>query len=174
MGDDDPKREEGGRFQETIPLDAVIDVFDQVEGPIITSSDVADVLDCARKTAKRKLESLDHEGRVQSRSTAGRTVYWKSDSEKQRFTEDETRPVPNERLRKRLDHLCNVTESTIAAEYHGGGVFMLRSRDGNFWGSVYDALDRTTSGCRNTSGTRCTLKKSQMSANATGGTDERA
>lgn len=142
MGDDTQKRKEGGRFQESITLDAALGVFDAVDGPVVTSSDVADVLDCTRKTAKRKLDALEREGRIEQRETAGRTVCWKSDSEKQRFTEDETSPVPNERFRKRLDHLCNVTESTIAAEYYGGGVFMLRSRDGNFWGSVYDALDR--------------------------------
>lgn len=141
MGDGDPEREEGGRFQETIPLDRVIDVFDHVEGPSIMSTDVADAIDCARKTAKRKLESLEREGRVRSREAAGRTLYWKSDSEKQRFGESEGEETPNERFTERLDHLCDVTPSTIACEYYGGGVFMLRSRDGNFWGAVYDALD---------------------------------
>lgn len=141
MGDGEQKREEGGRFQETISLDAVMDVFDEVDGPVITSRDVADVLDCTRKTAKRKLDALERRDRIEQREAAGRTVCWVSDSEKQRFDVDETSPPPNELLRERLDHLCNITESTIAVEHSGNGVYMLRSRDGNFWGTVYDALD---------------------------------
>lgn len=76
MGNDSQKREEGGRFQSSTTPEDVIDVFDEVRGPVVTSSDVADALDCSPKTAKRKLEALADVGRIGGRETAGRTVWW--------------------------------------------------------------------------------------------------
>jgi hypothetical protein len=43
----DKKRDDTtGLYAEKAPLDAVIDVFDRVRGPVITTSDVAEHLDC--------------------------------------------------------------------------------------------------------------------------------
>lgn len=80
MGDDPRKRKEGGRFEQRITLDAVLGVFDEVRGPVVTSSDVAAAIDCTPKTAKRKLETLSDEGRIEGRETAGRTVWWRIDA----------------------------------------------------------------------------------------------
>lgn len=70
------EREESGRYSETVTLDAVLDVFESVDGPVVTSGDVADALECSRETARRKLRELDERGRVASRKTAGRVVWW--------------------------------------------------------------------------------------------------
>lgn len=73
------ERGETGRYVETTTLDAVFGVFAEVRGPVVTSADVADALDCSRDTARRKLTELYREGEVERRETAGRVVWWLSD-----------------------------------------------------------------------------------------------
>jgi len=75
------KRGDGGRYTESVTLRNVLDVFSTVDGPVVTSGDVADALDCSRATARRKLSTLEERGRVSSRKTAGRVVYWCVDSQ---------------------------------------------------------------------------------------------
>lgn len=70
------EREESGRYTETVTLDDVLGVFETVEGPVVTSGDVAETLDCSRETARRKLRTLEEQGRIASRKTAGRVVWW--------------------------------------------------------------------------------------------------
>ena len=81
MGDSTQKREEGGRFKEKVTLDDVMDTFERVEGPVVTSSDVAEEFDCTPKTARNKLDELASHGRVDGRETAGRTVWWRTEDE---------------------------------------------------------------------------------------------
>lgn len=70
------EREDTGRFTETVTPDDVFGVFETVDGPIVTSGDVAEALGCSRETARRKLRTLEEHGRVASRKTAGRVVWW--------------------------------------------------------------------------------------------------
>jgi len=70
------EREDSGRYAETVTVDAVLAVFETVAGPVVTSGDVADALDCSRETARRKLHSLEECGQIASRETAGRIVWW--------------------------------------------------------------------------------------------------
>lgn len=74
---------EEGRFTETVSLEDVLSVFDDVEGPVVTSGDVADYLDCSRETARRKLRELEESGRASSRKTAGRVIWWLTDTEEE-------------------------------------------------------------------------------------------
>lgn len=74
-----PKRGEDGTFVEDTTHWDVLRVFDRVEGPVVTSGDVADVQGCSRETARRKLDQLHERGRVGRRKTAGRVVYWRLD-----------------------------------------------------------------------------------------------
>lgn len=71
------KRGDGGAFVEDTSHDDVLAVFAQVEGPVVTSGDVATSLGCSRETARRKLNELHEQGRLGKRKTAGRVVYWK-------------------------------------------------------------------------------------------------
>jgi hypothetical protein len=80
-----------GRYVETTTLDDVLGVFNAVRGPIITSADIADALDCSPDTARRKLRELHREGRVAHRETAGRVVWW--------LSADETPDDPETRLK---------------------------------------------------------------------------
>lgn len=73
--EDKRQRGETGQYVETVTQEDVLGVFSRVEGPVITSSDVADALDCSRETARRKLRELSEQGRVGNRET-GRTVIW--------------------------------------------------------------------------------------------------
>lgn len=70
------ERGDTGRYTETVTLDDVLEVFETVEGPVVTSGDVAETLDCSRETARRKLRTLEEQGDVASRKTAGRVVWW--------------------------------------------------------------------------------------------------
>ena len=65
-----------GLYTEKAPLDAVRDVFGRVRGPVVTSSDVAEHLDCTTETARRKLKELYDQGAVDKRTTGRTTVWW--------------------------------------------------------------------------------------------------
>lgn len=75
------EREDTGRYTETVTLDDVLSVFETVDGPVVTSGDVADALDCSRETARRKLRTLEEQERIRSRKTAGRMVWWVVDAQ---------------------------------------------------------------------------------------------
>ena len=70
------ERGEHGEFVETVTLGDVLGVFDYIEGPIVTSADVADELELSRDAARRKLGQLHNRGRLRRRKTAGRVVWW--------------------------------------------------------------------------------------------------
>jgi Fic family protein len=73
-------RDERGQFTEPVSLSDVLDVFESVDGPVITSGDVASVTGCSNDSARRTLAQLHDRGRVDSRKTAGRVVYWRLDT----------------------------------------------------------------------------------------------
>ena len=75
------EREDTGRYVETVTLDDVFAVFETVEGPVVISGDVNEALDCSRETARRKLRTLEEQGRVAGRKTAGRVVWWVIDKQ---------------------------------------------------------------------------------------------
>ena len=56
-----------------------LDTLDAVDGPVVTSADVADAVDCSRETACRKLRALGDRGAVASQETAGRVVWWRTE-----------------------------------------------------------------------------------------------
>lgn len=70
------ERAETGEYVETVTTDRVLGVFSAVEGPIVTTADVADRLECTTEAARRKLNDLHTAGTVGRRKTAGRVVYW--------------------------------------------------------------------------------------------------
>lgn len=81
------ERSESGQFVETVTLEGVLDVFDRVRGPVITSSDVADALDCTTEAARQKLTRLYDRGEVDKRKTGRTVVYWRTgddDAERER------------------------------------------------------------------------------------------
>jgi predicted transcriptional regulator of viral defense system len=77
----DRERGESGEFAETVTRARVLDVFGSVEGPVITSTDVAEALDCSDETARRKLTRLHEAGVVDRRKTGRTLVWWVSDDD---------------------------------------------------------------------------------------------
>jgi biotin operon repressor len=73
-------RDERGQYTETVSLSEVLEVFDTVAGPVVTSGDIASATGCSRDTARRKLETLQEQGRIGRRKTAGHVVYWGLDA----------------------------------------------------------------------------------------------
>lgn len=73
-------RDEHGQFSEEVTLSDVLGVFERVEGPVVTTGDVAAATGCSDDSARRKLEQLHDQGRVGRRKTAGRVVYWLLDA----------------------------------------------------------------------------------------------
>lgn len=71
------ERGDSGRFVESASHEDVLRVFEAVDGPVVTSADVADALSLSTESARRKLNDLEEKGHVESRKTAGRVVYWR-------------------------------------------------------------------------------------------------
>lgn len=71
----DGERSDSGTSVETVSLEDVLGVFDDVRGPVITSSDVAEQFDCTTEAARQKLTGLYEQGQVDKRKT-GRVVVW--------------------------------------------------------------------------------------------------
>jgi len=71
------ERDNSGQYVETVSPGDVLGVFDHVDGPVITSGDVADVHGCTTEAARQKLLQLHEDGQLGKRK-AGRTlVYWR-------------------------------------------------------------------------------------------------
>jgi hypothetical protein len=69
-------RNESGQYTDEVTLDDVLSVFEEVEGPVVTTGDVAEVTGCSDDTARRKLSTLRDRGLLARRKTAGRMLYW--------------------------------------------------------------------------------------------------
>ena len=70
-----------GRYVEKATLNDVLDAVGAVDGPpVATTADVADATGISRDTARRKLETLREDNRVERRQSAGRVMlYWPAD-----------------------------------------------------------------------------------------------
>ena len=71
---------DGGEYVETVTLDDVRGVFDDVQGPVVLSADVSDALGCSRETARRKLAALYDRGEIDRRKVSRRVLYWRPES----------------------------------------------------------------------------------------------
>lgn len=69
-------RTETGEFVETITPDRVVDAIREVDSPIVTTRDIADILGCTTEAARQKLVKLSDQGRVDRRKVGGRAVVW--------------------------------------------------------------------------------------------------
>lgn len=69
-------RDDDGQFVETITPSRVLRVMRDVEGPVVTASEVAEVLDCTPEAVTPKLEQLQEQGRADRRKVGARAVVW--------------------------------------------------------------------------------------------------
>jgi len=89
----DRERTDSGQFVETVTLENVLDVFNQVRGPVVTSSDVADSLECTTEAARQKLIRLYDQDKVDKRKTGRTVVYWRTDSQSHSTPVERSVPV---------------------------------------------------------------------------------
>ncbi|WP_049912296.1 DNA-binding protein [Halorubrum kocurii] len=69
-------RDDTGRYTEQISLDSVLSVFNRVEVPVLTASEVAEELDCSRPSAYNKLEDLVEQGDLHKKKVGARAVVY--------------------------------------------------------------------------------------------------
>lgn len=70
------KRTETGEFVETVTPERVVETIREADGPIVTTRDVADALECTTEAARQKLVTLTEQGRVARRKVGARAVVW--------------------------------------------------------------------------------------------------
>ena len=70
------KRDACGRFADSVTGEDVLGVFEAVDGPVVTSTDVGDVLGISTESARQHLNELVAEGPLRRRKTGRTVVYW--------------------------------------------------------------------------------------------------
>jgi len=70
------ERTDSGQYAETVTIDRVRRGFEAVDGPAITTADIASELSVTAEAARRKLNELHGRGMLGKRKTAGRNLYW--------------------------------------------------------------------------------------------------
>ena len=70
------ERTESGQYAETVTIDRVRRVFSSVDGPAVTTADIAAELGVTAEAARRKLNELHSRGMLGKQKTAGRNIYW--------------------------------------------------------------------------------------------------
>jgi hypothetical protein len=108
------ERSDAGTFVETVTLEAVRDVFTQVRGPVVTSSDVAAALECTTEAARQKLTRLYDRGEIDKRKTGRTTVYWRKEGSAGETT-DTARDDPDPSRR----HMPGDTQTAAHADKSG-------------------------------------------------------
>ncbi|QSG14232.1 FaeA/PapI family transcriptional regulator [Halapricum desulfuricans] len=73
----DRVRDEDGQFVETVDGETVLSVFEAVAGPVVTTTDVSDVLGVSTESARQKLNDLVGGGKLRRRKTGRTVVYWR-------------------------------------------------------------------------------------------------
>lgn len=70
------ERDDRGKYVEQLSLDEVIAVFDEADVPVLTASDVSEMLDCSRPSAYNKLEELVEMDELQKKKVGARAVVY--------------------------------------------------------------------------------------------------
>lgn len=84
-------RDNAGQYQQQMTRDDILQVFEDVEGPAIMTSDLASHLECTPETARKRLQRLDDLGVLESRTTGGRNLYWRKQDDSTWFE-----PIPGD------------------------------------------------------------------------------
>jgi hypothetical protein len=82
------RRRSDGQFAETVGLDDVLAVFGAVDGPVVTTTDVAAEFDISTEAARTKLNELVDREDLRRRETGRTVVYWESSTGDRATTED--------------------------------------------------------------------------------------
>ena len=67
---------------ETVTDEDILALLEQLPGPVITTTDVAETFDMTTEGARRKLNDLCEAGVLDRRKSGQTRVYWQIDSER--------------------------------------------------------------------------------------------
>jgi response regulator of citrate/malate metabolism len=70
------ERDDSGKYTEQITPDAVLEVFQKADIPVLTASEVAEELNCSRPSAYNKLEELVDRDEIQKKKVGARAVVY--------------------------------------------------------------------------------------------------
>jgi|AntRauTorckE6833_2_1112554.scaffolds.fasta_scaffold99023_1 MarR-like DNA-binding transcriptional regulator SgrR of sgrS sRNA len=57
-------------------VEAVLESVLEYEDPVVSAVEIAEIHDCSRRTAHRKLSTLHEEGKLKNKAWGQKTVYW--------------------------------------------------------------------------------------------------
>ena len=75
------ERTEGGTYKETVTPTRVLEVLRTADDPVVTASGVGDALGCTGQAARKKLNALHEDGRVERKEVGARAVVWWTDKD---------------------------------------------------------------------------------------------
>lgn len=109
------ERNESGRYVETVGDEDVLATFDTVDGPVITSTDVAEHLECTTEAARQKLKRLVEDGALARRRTGRTFIYWRVEA-----APDETPATSGEESAADTAAVVTTSEPTnVSTRSHG-------------------------------------------------------
>ena len=76
------RRNDRGQYVETVTDEDILALLEQLPGPVITTTDVAETFDMTTEGARRKLNDLCEAGVLDRRKSGQTRVYWQIDSER--------------------------------------------------------------------------------------------
>jgi predicted ArsR family transcriptional regulator len=85
-------RDEGG-FKTMTTLDDVLDAFETVGEPVVTTGEIAEAAGCSREGARQKLTTLYEDDRIERKRSGQSLVWW-------RVPPEESEERPDRRLRR--------------------------------------------------------------------------
>lgn len=82
---DSPARDDSGQYVAEVTVEDVLGVFETVEGPTITTTDVVNALGCSREVARRRLSELAGRGMVERRKSGQVVLWWRHNEEENSY-----------------------------------------------------------------------------------------
>lgn len=78
-------RDDAGRYVSEVSVGDVLGVFNTVDGPTITTTDVVNELGCSRAVARDRLTALDERGLVERRKSGRVVLWWRVDEDENAY-----------------------------------------------------------------------------------------
>jgi len=72
----DADRDEGGKYTTTVSDEELVAAIDQAPSPVVTATDLDEVLPIGRRAIRERLLDLLDQGRVTRKKVGGRAVVW--------------------------------------------------------------------------------------------------
>jgi predicted ArsR family transcriptional regulator len=94
---------EAGEYAEMYSLEEVLDLVRQAPHQVATTTDITEALGCTRATARRKLQELAMEGKLERRKPSGKITLW--------YTPEEDAETTLKRLSNELGEAITVGDT---------------------------------------------------------------